>query len=59
MGPCHTIASNVAMYVTVKTFVAALRVVVVQELEPRLLDRGRPLSQTPRFPSTQPDPWGA
>lgn len=45
-----SISSNVAMYVTVKTFVAALRDVVVQEVEPRLLDVGRPLSQTPAFP---------
>jgi type III restriction enzyme len=44
------ISSKVALYVTVKTFVAALRELVVQELEPLLLDVGRPLSETPRFP---------
>ncbi len=44
------IGSNVVQYVTVKTFAAALRELVVQELAPKLLDVGRPLSQTPKFP---------
>jgi type III restriction enzyme len=44
------IGSNVAQYVTVKTFTAALRDLVVQELEPKLLNVGRSLSETPRFP---------
>ena len=44
------ISGKVALYVTVKTFAAVLRELVVQELEPRLLDVGRPLSATPRFP---------
>jgi len=44
------IGSNVAQYVTVKTFVEALRKMVVTELEPQLLNAGRPLSETPPFP---------
>ena len=44
------ISSNVAQYVTVKTFVEALRKVVVEELEPQLLHAGRLLSETPPFP---------
>jgi hypothetical protein len=48
------ISSNVAQYVTVKTFVQELRQVVVEELQPQLLDAGRPLSQTPRFPWSRP-----
>jgi len=46
----RAVGSNVAQYVTVKTFAAALRGLVVQELEPRLLDVGRSLAETPRFP---------
>src|SRR5439155_19559580 len=48
------ISSNVAQYVTVKTFVQELRQVVVEELQPQLLEPGRPLSQTPRFPWSRP-----
>jgi type III restriction enzyme len=44
------IGSNVAQYVTVKTFVEGLRKVVIAELEPQLLHAGRPLSETPPFP---------
>ena len=44
------ISNNVVQYVTVKTFVAALRELVVQELEPTLLNVGRALSETPKFP---------
>lgn len=44
------IASNVAQYVTVRVFVQGLRQVLVEEMEPTLLDAGRRLSQTPRFP---------
>ena len=44
------ISSNVAQYVTVKTFVEALRKMVVAELEPQLLNAGRLLSETPPFP---------
>lgn len=51
-GPAmvKAIGSNVAQYVTVKTFVDALRKLVVEELLPQLLHAGRPLSQTPPFP---------
>ncbi len=48
------IATNVAQYVTVKTFVQALRPLVVQELVPQLLNRGRKLSETPPFPYSRP-----
>ena len=44
------ISSNVAQYVTVKTFAEALRKLVISELEPQLLHAGRPLSETPPFP---------
>src|SRR5262249_12638095 len=44
------ISSNVAQYVTVKTFVEALRKMVIAELEPELLHAGRPLSESPPFP---------
>ena len=44
------IGSNVAQYVTVKTFVEALRKLVISELEPQLLHAGRLLSETPPFP---------
>jgi type III restriction enzyme len=44
------VGSNVVQYVTVKTFTAALRELVVQELEPKLLNVGRSLSETPKFP---------
>jgi type III restriction enzyme len=48
------IGSNVAQYVTVKTFVQELRKVLVEELQPQLLDQGRPLSQCPKFPWSRP-----
>lgn len=44
------ISSNVAQYVTVKTFATALRGLVVEELTPRLISAGRKLSETPPFP---------
>jgi type III restriction enzyme len=44
------ISSNVAQYVTVKTFSEALRKLVISELEPQLLHAGRPLSETAPFP---------
>ena len=44
------IGSNVAQYVTVKTFVEALRKMVITELEPQLLHAGQLLSETPPFP---------
>jgi type III restriction enzyme len=48
------IATNVAQYVTVKTFVEALRPLVVQELQPQLLSQGRKLSDTQPFPYSRP-----
>ncbi len=48
------IATNVAQYVTVQTFVKALRPLVVQELEPKLLNSGHKLSETPPFPYSRP-----
>ena len=48
------ISSNVAQYVTVKTFVEALRKLVISELEPQLLHAGRFLSETPPFPWSRP-----
>ena len=44
------ISSNVAQYITVQTFVKALRAVVVEELQPKLLNAGKKLSGTPPFP---------
>src|SRR6266536_3308550 len=44
------ISSNVAQYVTVKTFVEMLRKLVISELQPQLLHAGRQLSDTPPFP---------
>jgi type III restriction enzyme len=44
------IGTNVAQYVTVKTFAEALRKLVISELEPQLLHAGRLLSETPPFP---------
>jgi len=48
------IGSNVAQYVTVKTFVEALRKIAVAELEPQPLEAGRALSETPAFPWSRP-----
>jgi type III restriction enzyme len=48
------ISSNVAQYVTVKTFVDALRKLVISELEPELVHAGRSLSETPPFPWSRP-----
>jgi type III restriction enzyme len=48
------ISSNVAQYVTVKTFVEALRKLVIDELQPQLLHAGRLLSETPPFPWSHP-----
>jgi type III restriction enzyme len=44
------ISSNVAQYVTVKTFEQALRPLVIEELTPSLVSAGRRLSETPPFP---------
>jgi len=48
------IATNIAQYITVQTFVKALRPLVVQELTPQLLNKGRKLSETPPFPYSRP-----
>jgi type III restriction enzyme len=50
----RAIGSNVAQYVTVRTFADALRKLVVEELEPKLLNVGRPLSETQAFPWSRP-----
>jgi type III restriction enzyme len=44
----------VAQYVTVQTFLKALRPLVVEELEPQLVGAGRKLSETPPFPYSRP-----
>lgn len=46
----RAISSNVAQYVTVKTFVQAMRSELVEELAPKLVDAGRRLSETTAFP---------
>jgi type III restriction enzyme len=48
------ISTNVAQYVTVKTFVEALRKLVIEELQPQLLHAGRSLFETPPFPWSRP-----
>jgi type III restriction enzyme len=48
------ISSNVAQYVAVKTFVEALRGLVVEELTPHLVSEGRKLSETQPFPFSRP-----
>jgi type III restriction enzyme len=44
------INNNIAQFVTVREFVKALHTVIVQELEPKLMNAGRKLSETPPFP---------
>jgi len=48
------IGSNVAQYVTIKTFAEALRKLVVEELKPQILEEGRKLSDTQPFPWSRP-----
>jgi type III restriction enzyme len=48
------ISTNVAHYVTVKTFVAALQPLVVESLTPTLVEEGRPLSGCEPFPWSRP-----
>ena len=50
----RAIATSVAQYLTVKTFVTILRALVVEELSPRLEHAGRPLSETEPFPFSRP-----
>lgn len=47
-------SSNVANYVTVKTFVQALRELIIEEQEARLVGESRHLSETPAFPYSRP-----
>jgi type III restriction enzyme len=53
-GMVKAIGSNVAQYVTVRTFVDALGKLVVEQLEPQLVHAGQPLSETPPFPWSRP-----
>jgi type III restriction enzyme len=46
--------SNVATFVTVKTFVQALRELIIEEQEAKLLGDSRRLSETPAFPYSRP-----
>jgi len=48
------ISTNVAHFVTVKTFVAALQPLVVEPLTPTLVNEGRPLSECEPFPWSRP-----
>jgi type III restriction enzyme len=54
----HAISSNVAHFVTVDLFVKALRALVVEEQEPRLV-ASRRLSETPSFPYSRPNAFAA
>jgi type III restriction enzyme len=47
-------SSNVAYFVTVKTFVAALRDKLILQQQPQLAGENRSLSQTPPFPYSRP-----
>ena len=53
-GMVKAISSNVVLYVTVKMFVDSLRKLVVEELQPQLLNAGRCLSETQPFPWSRP-----
>lgn len=48
------ISTNVAHYVTVKTFATALQPAVVEELTPTLVQQGRALSECQPFPWSRP-----
>ena len=50
----RAISTNVAQYVIVRTFVEALRKLVIEELQPQLLHAGRSLFETPPFPWSRP-----
>ncbi len=54
----HAISSNVAHFVTVDLFVRALRALVVEEQEPRLV-ASRRVSETPPFPYSRPHAFAA
>jgi type III restriction enzyme len=55
----RAIGTNVAHYVTVKTFATALRELVVEELTPKLDHPGRALSGTEPFPFSRPTFWAS
>ncbi len=48
------ISRRTTLYVTVKAFVATLRALVIEELQPELEHGGRKLSSTPPFPYSRP-----
>jgi type III restriction enzyme len=48
------ISRTAAQYVTIKTFVAALRALVIEEQQPQIDHAGRKLSDTPPFPYSRP-----
>jgi len=48
------ISSNVAQYITIKTFREALSKLVMEDLKPQLLHGGRSLMETPPFPWSRP-----
>jgi len=50
----RAMSSNVASYVTVNVFVAALRDKIVEQHEPEIAGEDRHLSQTPAFPYSRP-----
>lgn len=54
----QAISSNVAQYVTLYLFVKALREMVVEEQEPRLV-AARRLSETQPFPYSRPNAFAA
>jgi type III restriction enzyme len=54
----HAISSNVAQFVTVDLFVKALRQLVVEEQEPRLV-ASRKVSETPPYPYSRPNFFAA
>ena len=49
-GMVKAISNSWASFITVTLFAKELRKVVVQEMKPELLDAGRQLSTTPKFP---------
>ena len=54
----HAISSNVARFVTIDLFVKALRALVVEEQQPKLVAQ-RKLSETPAFPYSRPNFFAA
>ena len=54
----HAISSNVARFVTIDLFVRALRALVVEDQQPKLVAQ-RKLSETPAFPYSRPNFFAA